>query len=97
MEIAGHHHEKWDGSGYPQGLTGSRIPLSARLMAVADVFDALITQRVYKPALSFEAAREIIVGDTGRHFDPDIVAAFVRRLDDFRAIALRFGDGERSV
>lgn len=72
------HHEKWDGSGYPEGLSGERIPLAARLMAVADVYDALTSKRVYKDALSHESAAAIIIGDAGRHFDPDIVAVFVK-------------------
>lgn len=92
MEIAGNHHEKWDGSGYPKGLSGEAIPLSARLMAVADVFDALISRRVYKPPLPIETAREMIVDSKGTHFDPDIVDAFVRRIDDFQAIAARYVD-----
>ncbi|QVL48280.1 MAG: two-component system response regulator [Thiocapsa sp.] len=82
-EIAHWHHEKWDGSGYPDALKGEEIPVSARLMAVADVFDALISSRVYKPAMSYEKAREIISEGRGSHFDPDIVAAF---LDGFVAI-----------
>ncbi len=78
MEIAGNHHEKWDGSGYPNGLSGETIPISARLMALADVFDALISRRVYKPAFSIENAKKIIVDGRGAHFDPDIVDAFVQ-------------------
>ncbi len=91
-EIAGNHHEKWDGSGYPKGLKGDAIPLSARLMAVADVYDALISRRVYKPALPIETAREMIIEGRGKHFDPEIVDAFVRRIEDFRAIAARHVD-----
>ena len=86
-EIANWHHEKWDGTGYPDGLDGDAIPISARLMAVADVFDALITRRVYKPALSVEMAAEAIVAGRGRHFDPDVVDAFVAVRDKFAAIA----------
>ncbi len=92
MEIAGNHHEKWDGSGYPNGLIGDAIPLSARLMAVADVFDALISRRVYKPALPIATARDMIVEGKGAHFDPEVVEAFERRLDDFQAIAARYAD-----
>ena len=86
-EIAHWHHEKWDGSGYPDGLAGDNIPIAARLMAVADVFDALISQRVYKPAMSYSEARDIIVAGRDKHFDPDIVDAFVAGFDDFVAIA----------
>jgi putative two-component system response regulator len=91
-EIAHWHHEKWDGSGYPDGLTGEAIPLSARLMAVADVFDALISQRVYKPAMSYDQARDIITGGSGSHFDPDIVAAFLEGFDAMTAIADQYKD-----
>ncbi len=91
-EIAHWHHEKWDGSGYPDGLSGEAIPLSARLMAVADVFDALISQRVYKPAMSYDQARDIITGGSGSHFDPDIVAAFLEGFDAMTAIADQYKD-----
>jgi putative two-component system response regulator len=91
-EIAHWHHEKWDGSGYPDGLAGESVPISARLMALADVFDALITRRPYKPPLSFEKAREIIVAGSGKHFDPDIAAAFDLIFDDFVAIARHYRD-----
>jgi len=91
-EIAHWHHEKWDGSGYPDGLHGDAIPLSARLMAVADVFDALISPRVYKPAMSYEKAREIITEGSGSHFDPDIVAAFLEGFDAMTAIADQYKD-----
>ncbi len=92
MDIAYSHHEKWDGSGYPDRLSGDAIPLPARLMAVADVFDALISRRVYKPPMPFEQAAGIIREGRGAHFDPDIVDAFVRRFDDFVAIARRYTD-----
>ena len=91
-EIAHWHHEKWDGSGYPDALKGEEIPVSARLMAVADVFDALISSRVYKPAMSYEKAREIITEGRGRHFDPDIVAAFLESFDAMTAIADQYQD-----
>ncbi|WP_343869447.1 two-component system response regulator [Caenispirillum bisanense] len=94
MEIAAGHHEKWDGSGYPAGLAGEAIPLSARLMAVADVYDALISRRVYKPAFPHEKAVAIITEGRGSHFDPDIVDAFLRIADDFRAIAARYADDD---
>jgi putative two-component system response regulator len=96
-EIARYHHEKWNGKGYPEGLAGDAIPVSARLMAVADVFDALISRRVYKEPMSYEAAREIIVGDRGAHFDPDIVDAFSARFDALCAIAKGHADTEESV
>ncbi len=86
-QVALHHHERWDGSGYPDGLAGDAIPLPARLMAVADVFDALISRRVYKPPMAYEAARAIMVEQRGRHFDPDLLDAFVAGFEDFCAIA----------
>ncbi|AHE49493.1 response regulator receiver [Aeromonas hydrophila 4AK4] len=92
-EIAHWHHEKWDGSGYPDGLCGDAIPLSARLMALADVFDALINARVYKPAMSYEEARALILSGSGRHFDPDIAAAFDSHFEQFVTIAERYQDG----
>jgi putative two-component system response regulator len=92
MDIAKHHHERWDGSGYPDGLRGYDIPLSARLMALADVFDALINKRVYKPVFSLETAIDIIRKGKGAHFDPDIVEAFEQRIEDFRTIANRYRD-----
>lgn len=91
-DIARSHHERWDGSGYPQGLAGEAIPLAARLMALADVFDALISPRVYKKAWSYEAAQAHIVEQRGSHFDPDVVDAFVASFDEFCAIARRLAD-----
>ena len=96
-EIAYGHHEKWDGSGYPQGLSGDAIPLPGRLMAVADVYDALISQRVYKPAWSHERAIEAIVQGSGKHFDPDLVAALIPIAERFRDIAARFKDSESAT
>jgi putative two-component system response regulator len=90
-EIAYTHHEKWDGSGYPQGLSGDAIPAAGRLMAVADVYDALISKRVYKPAFSHEKAAEAIGAGSGSHFDPEIVEAFRSTRDSFREIAEAFG------
>ena len=86
-EIARFHHEKFDGSGYPLGLTGQNIPLSARIVAVADVFDALTTQRVYKSAMPAEDARELILAESGHHFDPVIVEAFERQWNHFAEFA----------
>ncbi|WP_286240795.1 response regulator [Neptuniibacter halophilus] len=91
-EIARYHHEKWDGSGYPEGLTGTQTPLSARLMAVADVYDALISKRVYKPAFEHDKAKMILLQGRGTHFDPDIVDAFVRVEQAFIEIAEQYKD-----
>jgi putative two-component system response regulator len=89
-EIAYSNQEKWDGSGYPEGLSGDAIPISARLMAVADVYDALISRRVYKPSFTHEASIAIIQEGRGRHFDPDIVDAFMEIHREFHAIAEKF-------
>lgn len=91
-EIAQSHHEKWDGSGYPEGLQGDDIPLSARLMALADVYDALISKRVYKPAFDHEKAKAIILEGDGHHFDPRVVAAFIECESEFVEIAAEFKD-----
>ncbi len=91
-EIAYTHHEKWDGSGYPQGLKGDQIPVSGRLMAVVDVYDALISKRVYKPPFSHDTAIRIIKQGRASHFDPDIVDAFESIEDDFRTVAIQFAD-----
>jgi putative two-component system response regulator len=96
-EIALSHQEKWDGSGYPQGLAGDAIPVSARLMAVADVYDALISRRVYKEAFSHERSVAIIVQGRGQHFDPDIVDAFLSIQDACRAIAEEFSDSDEDL
>ncbi len=94
-EIALGHHEKWDGSGYPQGLSGEDIPVSARLMAVADVYDALTTRRVYKPAMSHEQARQMLLAGSGTHFDPDVIAAFEALHPLFMTIAAQFADTDQ--
>jgi HD-GYP domain-containing protein (c-di-GMP phosphodiesterase class II) len=93
-EIAETHHEKWDGSGYPKGLQGTAIPLSGRLMAVADVYDALISKRVYKPAFPHEKAKELILDGRVRQFDPDVVDAFVAVEAQFKDIAASFTDAK---
>ena len=93
-EIAYSHHEKWDGSGYPQGLAGEHIPVSGRLMAIADVYDALISKRVYKIPFGHEKAVEIIKVGRGYHFDPVMVDAFLELAEKFRRIALEFADHE---
>ena len=74
--VVRHHHERWDGSGYPDGLTGDAIPLAARVFAVADALDALTTNRPYRPASSFAHARKVVVDGAGTQFDPDVVAAY---------------------
>lgn len=96
-DIAATHHEKWDGSGYPAGLKGEEIPLAGRIVAVADVYDALTSKRVYKEAFTHETARTIIIGESGKHFDPDVVAAFVRVETDFVAIHQRFSEARATV
>jgi len=93
-EIAYTHHEKWDGSGYPQGLKGEEIPLAGRLMALADVYDALISKRVYKVSFSHEKAVGIILDGKGKHFDPDVVDGFLEIQEELRQIALKFADFE---
>ncbi len=92
QEMAYTHHEKWDGTGYPQGLISTSIPVSGRLMAVADVYDALITRRVYKPAFSQHETVDIIANDSGKAFDPDIIRVFLKYADRFYRIALDFAD-----
>ena len=87
--MAHYHHEKWNGEGYPCGLKGEEIPLSARIMAVADVFDALVAERVYKPGMSFEDALSIIKDSAGKHFDPVIVQAFLNAEDRIRAVTVQ--------
>jgi len=96
-EIAHWHHERWDGTGYPDGLVGEAIPVSARLMAVADVFDALVSPRVYKPAMTVPEAREIMAAGRGRHFDPDVADVFLAGFDEFVAIARRHLDAQMSL
>jgi ribonuclease P protein subunit RPR2 len=82
------HHERWDGFGYPDGLAGEQIPLAARVFAVADVLDALTTDRPYRPASTLEVAREMIVAESGTHFDPNVIAAFSAMNDEtFQRIA----------
>ncbi len=93
-EITYSHQEKWDGSGYPENLSGDAIPISARLMAVADVYDALISRRVYKPAFSHEEAIDIMRKGRGSHFDPDILDVFLKITEEFKQIALRYRESE---
>lgn len=93
-EIAASHHEKWDGSGYPLGLAADAIPISARLMAIADVYDALISRRVYKAAMTHDQASAIILAGRGTHFDPDITDAFAAMHEAFQRIAQRYSDAD---
>lgn len=96
-EIAYSHHEKWDGTGYPEGLAGDAIPISGRLMALADVYDALISRRVHKEAMPHEQAVNIIQQTRGRHFDPDVVDAFMAAADKFKAIAMAYADSHADL
>ena len=88
--MAAYHHERWDGKGYPEGLHGEVIPLSARIMAVADVFDALTSPRVYKPAFPLEKALNIIEDGAGKQFDPKCVEVFVDSLDEVEVILRKY-------
>jgi putative two-component system response regulator len=92
MDIAGSHHEKWDGSGYPKGLKGNEIPISARLMALADVYDALLDTRPYKKPMTMEQTISIILEGKGTHFDPEVVNAFLTLQDEFERIAKMWAD-----
>jgi len=96
-EIAYSHQEKWDGSGYPEGLSGDDIPISARLMAVADVYDALISRRVYKAPMPHEKAVGIIKEGKGSHFDPDMADAFLELQDEFKKIAAAYADSDADI
>jgi putative two-component system response regulator len=89
--LAHTHHEKWDGSGYPNRLSGQDIPLLGRLMAIADVYDALVSDRPYKCPFTHEQAVEIIRNDSGTHFDPALVDLFLAAADSFRHIASQHG------
>ena len=91
-EIAHWHHEQWNGSGYPDGLAGDAIPVSARIMALADVFDALISRRVYKDPMAYAEVRNTLAAGRGRHFDPDMTDTFLEHFSDFCAIADRYRD-----
>ncbi|MCY1394362.1 Cyclic di-GMP phosphodiesterase response regulator RpfG [compost metagenome] len=96
-EIAYSHQEKWDGSGYPQGLVGEEIPMSARLMAVADVYDALISRRVYKAGMPHDQAVQIIRQGRASHFDPDVCDVFLANAEQFHLIAERFADSDQDM
>lgn len=96
-EIAYSHQEKWDGSGYPEGLAGDAIPVSARIMAVADVYDALISRRPYKNPFPHDKAVQMIIDGRGSHFDPDMVDAFVELQHEFLAISQRYADSDEEI
>jgi len=96
-ELTLSHQEKWNGKGYPQGLSGTQIPLSARIVALADVFDALICSKVYKDGISHDAAVKVIVGERGEHFDPDVVDAFMEVHSQFEAAAKRLADTDADM
>ncbi len=95
--IALSHQEKWDGSGYPHGLSGDDIPIAARLMAVADVYDALISRRVYKESMPHEQAVLIMIQGRNSHFDPDMLDAFLSIQEEFKTIAMRFSDTDADM
>ena len=95
--LAEFHHEKWNGKGYPYGLKGEEIPLSARIMAVADVFDALVSERIYKKAFPFEKAMNIIKEDAGTHFDPNVAEAFIQSADRVREVMDYFNEQNNST
>ena len=87
MDVTLYHHEKWAGGGYPEGLSGEAIPLSARIMAIADVYDAVCSPRCYKPAISRAEARKIILAGRGTHFDPDVADAFLRGIREIEQVS----------
>ena len=91
------HHEKWNGKGYPKGLSETQIPLSARLVALADVYDALISNKIYRQGVSHDAAVGVIFGERGQHFDPDVVDAFMELTVEFDEVAQRFADTDRDM
>jgi putative two-component system response regulator len=94
--FAGYHHEKWDGSGYPRGISGTDIPLEGRIMAIADVYDALVSERPYKKPFTHEKAAEIIINDSGKHFDPALIEVFKNISEDFWIQSL-VAVGEKAV
>ncbi|MDR2754328.1 MAG: response regulator [Planctomycetaceae bacterium] len=93
-DIAATHHEKYDGTGYPNGLKEQNIPLCGRIIALADVYDALISKRVYKQAFTHDSAKSVILEGSGKHFDPDVVECFLAREDQFVSIRKRFSENE---
>ena len=95
-DLATYHHEWWNGRGYPEGLKGGEIPLSARIMAVADVFDALVSRRCYKPGFTFEKSMDIIREESGTHFDPLVAGAFLNASDEVREVLYQRRQDENS-
>jgi response regulator RpfG family c-di-GMP phosphodiesterase len=96
IQIAYYHHERWDGRGYPKGLAGEKIPLAARIVALVDVYDALTSKRIYKQAYSHARAVDIILSEKGRHFDPDVVGAFLKHEQQFDSIRKEMHDNATS-
>jgi putative two-component system response regulator len=96
-ELTQSHHEKWNGKGYPKGLSETQIPLSARLVALADVYDALISNKIYRQGMPHDAAVGVIFGERGQHFDPDVVDAFMELTVEFEDVARRFADSEQDM
>jgi putative two-component system response regulator len=96
-DIALHHHEKWDGTGYPSGLKGAQIPVSARLMAVADVYDALRSRKLYKPPFPHDKSVQVMMQGRGTHFDPEVIDAFKDLFSEFDEVGKRFVDSEDEV
>jgi putative two-component system response regulator len=95
--LAQSHHEKWNGKGYPKGLAETQIPLSARVVALADVYDALISNKIYRQGMSHDAAIGVIFSERGQHFDPDVVDAFMERTVEFEDAARQNADSERDM
>jgi putative two-component system response regulator len=96
-DLALSHHEKWNGKGYPNGLSETRIPLCARLVAVADVYDALISNKVYRQGMAHDAAMAVIISERGHHFEPDVVDAFMELSLEIEDVARRFADSEQDM
>lgn len=96
-EVVYSHHKKWNGSGYPQGLVGDEINIATRLMGLADVYDALISARIYKPGMHYDTAAKIIAEGRGKHFDPEVVDAFLALSTEFQTIAVRYAYSESDL
>jgi len=96
-DMAYYHHERWDGSGYPEGLKGEDIPFFGRIMAIADVYDALICKRRYKPSFTHDEAVSIIAENGGTQFDPTVVQAFLEVEKEFKKVARQYPDADASV
>ena len=91
-DIATYHHERWEGGGYPKGIKGEEIPLSARIMAIADVFDALVSKRCYKEAMPVDKAFDVIKSESGTHFDPKLVELFIKNKEMYASINASLSD-----